>query len=353
MRNLLILLVCMTVVTGTAAVSSQDQPLRELAEAHGIYIGAAAQSDLLEGDYAGVLSREFNLLTTEWETKMCVTHPTPSTYDFERTDKLLAFADEHQMIVRGHTLLWHECFPDWLASGDYTREEAIDIMREYIHTVVERYKGRIAIWDVVNEGITDNGLFRSTPWYRMIGEDYIDLAFRFTHEADPDALLFYNDYGAEVLNRKSDAVYELVSELVENDVPIHGVGLQMHLQVGDVGDGRYINREAVTENINRLGDLGLQVHLTELDFKHPGKADESVFERQARDYREVVEICLAAEPCTAIIVWGVTDLYSWRKSFDNNPDAAPLLFDENYQPKPAYTAVQQALAEFTPEDDPA
>ncbi|MBZ0292723.1 MAG: endo-1,4-beta-xylanase [Anaerolineae bacterium] len=350
MRNLLILFPVMLLMALTTSVTAQDQPLRELADARDIYIGAAAQSGLLEGDYADVLSREFNLLTTEWETKMCVTHPTATTYDFTGTDKLVEFAEEHQMVVRGHTLLWHECFPDWLASDDYTRDEAIDIMREYIHTVVERYKGRIAIWDVVNEAITDNGLFRSTPWYRMIGEDYIELAFRFAHEADPDVLLFYNDYGAEVLNRKSDRIYKLVSDMLENEVPIDGVGLQMHLQVGDVGDRLPINRQAVTENINRLGDLGLQVHITELDLKHPGKADESVLEQQAQNYRDVVEICLSAEPCTAIIVWGVTDRYSWIKDFDNNPDAAPLLFDEDYQPKPAYTAVQQALAEFTTDD---
>lgn len=340
MKTILLLLLVLLVIPVTA----QDVPLRQLADERGIIIGTAVQSGLLRGEYAEVLSREFNSITTEWETKMCVTHPTPTTYNFTGTDRMVEFAEEHDMSVRGHTLLWHECFPDWLAQGTYTREEAIDIMREYITTVVGRYQGRIAIWDVVNEALTDSGARRTTPWQQMIGDDYIEMAFRFAHEADPDALLFYNDFNAEAMNAKSDGVYALVSDLLEKEVPIHGVGLQMHLQVGEVGDGRRISYEGLTTNINRLGDLGLQVHITELDLRHPGKADASILRRQARSYADVIGMCLATEACTAVIIWGFTDRHTWVKDWTSNPDAAPLIFDEDYQPKPAYYAVQEALA---------
>ncbi len=328
-----------------AQSDAEPLTLRELADENGIFIGAAVQSGLLENepDYANTVSREFNLITTEWETKMCVTQPTPDTFDFEGTDAMLEFAEANDMALRGHTLLWHQCFPEWLENGDYSREEAIEILKNYIDTVVGRYKGRIAIWDVVNEGVDDSGRMRQTQWKSLIGDDYIELAFRFAHEADPDAMLFYNDYSTETMNRKSDSVYELVSALLENDVPIDGVGLQMHIMVGDARPNRSIDPDELRENIERLGELGLQVQITEMDVRHSGLPTASILERQAEDYRQVVEVCLQTEACNAIIFWGFTDLHSWIPEFFGNADAAPLLFDRNYQPKPAYEEVQQAL----------
>jgi endo-1,4-beta-xylanase len=268
----------------------------------------------------------------------------PGQYDFTATDRLVAFAEERDMTIHGHTLVWHSCMPSWIEAGAFTRDEAIGMMRDFIMTMVGRYKGRIPIWDVVNEAVADGGAdLRDTPWRALIGDDYIELAFQFAHEADPDALLFYNDYGTEPMNAKSDAVYEMVSDLLARGVPIHGVGLQAHFDVGT------IDYSSVAENIQRLGELGLQVQITELDIKYRDAEPSPVLLRQqARDYRRVMEVCLENPACTAFIVWGVTDQFSWLRGenlgFFLNPSVSPLLFDDDYAPKPPYFEVLDALA---------
>ena len=212
-------------------------------------------------------------------------------------------------------------------------------MREHIMTVVERYRGRIAYWDVVNEGI-DGAELRDTAWLRMIGEDYIELAFQFAHEADPDALLFYNDWGAEQMGTKADAVYAMAQDFIERGIPIHGIGMQSHMTLDRINFG------SIAENMQRLGELGLEVQLTEVDIRYPGDADAEILRRQARDYYRLMETCLDSEACTAFIVWGVTDKLTWLReaSFVNNPTVEPLLFDEDYNPKPAYFALMDLLA---------
>ncbi|MCI0711709.1 MAG: endo-1,4-beta-xylanase, partial [Chloroflexi bacterium] len=207
---------------------NETPPLRDLAQANHLYIGAAAWTHhLSDPRHRDLLGGQFNMLVHEHQAKFCMVQEQQGVFDFRDVDRLMAFAEENDMVVRGHTLIWHSCEPAWLSNGNFNREEAIAIMRDHIYTVVGRYKGRIPIWDVVNEAI-DGTTYRDTPLYRMIGEDYIELAFRFAHEADPDALLFYNDYGAEGLNPKSQMIYTMVSDFVERGVPIHGVGLQMH-----------------------------------------------------------------------------------------------------------------------------
>jgi endo-1,4-beta-xylanase len=230
------LLVVLLLLPGLGAVS-QEAPytLRELAERRGFFIGAAAWTDHLDvPEHAAILAREFNMLTPEHEAKHCMVEWQRGQYDFRAADRLVAFAEEHDMAIHGHTLVWHSCMPSWIQPRAYTRDEAIGLMRDFIKTMVGRYAGRIEIWDVVNEAIADGGGgLRETPWMSLIGEDYIELAFQFAHEADPDAKLFYNDYGIEFMNGKSDATYELVSDLLERGIPIHGVGLQAHFDVGN------------------------------------------------------------------------------------------------------------------------
>jgi endo-1,4-beta-xylanase len=349
-KPLLILLLIVVLVSGASLSAAQETTpsLRELAGQNGIYVGAAVyRSHLGDPMHRDTLSREFNLLTPENEAKACQVQRNLGQFDFRNFDALVAFAEQNDMVVRGHTLVWHQCVPTWLVPGKYDREQAIQLLRDHIMTVVGRYKGRIAIWDVVNEGIAENGSgLRDTPWRSLIGDDYIELAFRFAHEADPDALLFYNDYGAEGLNRKSDAVYELVKDLVERGVPIHGVGLQAHINLGDTASGGQLTPEVLGENIRRLGELGLQVQITEMDVKYLGETTEAILWKQAGDYRRVLETCLDSEYCTAFVVWGVTDRYSWLRqaSFFNNPTVEPLLFDGDYEPKPAYYAILDLLA---------
>lgn len=340
------ILLAMLLISAISFAQDEPQPtLRELAEQRGLYVGAAAWTNHLDvPEHAEVLAREFNMLTPEHEAKHCMVELQPGHYDFTATDRLVAFAEEHGMTIHGHTLVWHSCMPSWIETGTYTRDEAIGMMRDFIMTMVGRYKGRIPIWDVVNEAVADGGGdLRDTPWRALIGDDYIELAFQFAHEADPDALLFYNDYGTEPMNAKSDAVYELVSDLLARGVPIHGVGLQAHFDVGT------INYNSVAENIQRLGELGLEVQITELDIKYRDAQPSPVLLRQqARDYRRVMEVCLENPACTAFIVWGVSDQFSWLRGeslgFFLNPSVSPLLFDEDYAPKAPYFEVLDALA---------
>jgi len=177
--------------------------------------------------------------------------------------------------------------------------------------------------------------------YNVIGPEYLDLAFQCAHAADPDALLFYNDYSAEGLNPKSDAVYNLVRGMKARGIPIHGVGLQCHWKYND-----YPPLADVVSNITRLAALGLEIHITELDVRIDNPVTPEKLERQAQAYRDIVSACLRAPRCTTVLTWGISDAYSWVPSFFTNEGAA-LLFDKNYQPKPAYFALRGLLNELT------
>lgn len=327
-----------------AVVKVAIPPLRNLAEECGIYIGAAVERSLLDiPDYAYILKREFNILTTENALKFGPVHPQRDAYSFSDVDYIISFAERNGMKVRGHTLVWHQQLPSWVAQGNYSREEWISILREHIMTVVGRYKGRIYAWDVVNEAIADDGTLRDTIWLRNIGPEYIEMAFRWAHEADPQAILFYNDYGAEGLNVKSNATYNLVKSLLEKGVPIHGVGLQMHLSLENP-----LNPQEVAANIKRLNDLGLEVHITEMDvrIRMPARWEDLV--EQAKIYRDILRVCLSVERCKAFVIWGFTDKYSWIPGYFSGYGAA-LIFDESYVPKPAYYFIAETLIEHLTE----
>jgi endo-1,4-beta-xylanase len=312
--------------------------LRELAQARDVSIGAAVSATPLRCDptYAEVLRYEYDLATTENALKFGPVHPTSDRYDWRDADDIVDLAEAQGMRVRGHTLVWHHQLPPWIEEGEWTREELVDVLHEHIAAVVGRYRGRIYAWDVVNEAI-DGSELRDTIWLRTIGPEYIDMAFRWAHEADPDALLFYNDYGGEGMNAKSEAIYDLVAGLRERGVPIDGVGLQMHVLSGQAP----LPRE-VTENMDRLGGLDLQVHVTELDVRIEGEPSDEELETQARTYQRIAESCLAARNCTALVTWGLSDRYSWIPGQFPGWGSA-LLLDEAFQPKPAYHALADAL----------
>jgi endo-1,4-beta-xylanase len=321
---------------GERKYQPQETSLRELAEKRNLYLGAAVSPTPLrcEPDYAAALAHEFNLATAENALKFGPVHPQPDQYAFEDADAIVEFALAHQMAVRGHVLVWHQQNPGWIVNGEWTKETLSVALEDHIRTVVGRYQGKILYWDVVNEAVEAGGL-RDTLWLRTLGPEYLDIAFRWAHAADPEARLFYNDYGTEGLGAKSDQVYELVKGMLERGVPIHGVGLQLHIAVGSIPYG-------LQANMQRLADLGLEVHITELDVRIDGQVNEAKLQKQAATYRQVMEACLNVEGCTAYILWGFTDAYSWVPGqFKNWGSALP--FDENYQPKPAYAALQEAL----------
>jgi endo-1,4-beta-xylanase len=323
-----------------APVPTLAQSLRGAAFNRNILIGSAVDQDHIRRDpqYASTLGREFSAFTPENALKFGPLEPTRGTFKFDDADFLVNFAEANGMQVRGHTLVWHNELPQWLIGGKFSRDELIAIMHEHISTVVGRYRGRVYAWDVVNEAIDDQtGQLRETIWSMGIGPDYIDMAFRFAREADPNAKLIYNDYGDEGLGGKSDAIYALVKGMKGRGVPIDGVGLQSHFPLDGLPQAADVDA-----NMKRLGALGLQVQITELDIRMAVPATGANLQRQADEYREYLQKCLANSNCTTFVMWGFTDKYSWIPSRYPGKGAA-FIFDEQYQPKPAYRALQDVL----------
>jgi endo-1,4-beta-xylanase len=336
---LIIVLISVTFWTACTTKSNPDtDTLRTYAAKRGKLIGAAVNNGLVrDADYAKVLAREYNLLTTENAMKWSEIQPERDRYDWVYADELVDFAIAHDIKVRGHTLIWQQQMPDWLKYADWTREELVGVMKDHITKVVERYRGRIYAWDVVNEVVFREGEIITPFWFNNLGPDYIDIAFQTAHEADPDALLFYNDYNTEGMDGRSDTVYEMVKGMKERGIPIDGVGMQCHYELNQLP-----NLDHVAQNIKRLGELGLQVHITELDIRIKDTPTPDQLEQQAQNYRDILNVCLEAPNCTAFIMWGMTDKYSWVPLYKKGYGSA-LIFDANYQPKPAYLALLAAL----------
>jgi endo-1,4-beta-xylanase len=333
-----LLALCLLVLS--LSTITEAQTLRDAAAARGLRIGAAVNMSPFRNEpiYTQTLGREFNMLVAENAMKFDAMHPSQNTYNFTDADALVTFAEANNMAVRGHTLVWHSQIPGWLTGGNFTRDQVIAIMRDHIMTVVGRYRGRILAWDVVNEAVSDNnGQLRTDSfWYQRIGPEYIAMAFQFAHEADPDAILYYNDYSAEGAGAKSDAVFNLVSGLVNQGAPIDGVGWQMH-QINP-----FRIQQAHRTNAQRLAALGLEVSITEMDVRISLPTTAQELQEQALAYRDVVEFCLSQPNVKTLVMWGFTDKYSWIPGFFSGFGDA-LIFDANYQPKPAYTAMLSAL----------
>ena len=331
-------------------VVSTPASLRDAATSSGILVGAAVRPSLLsESAYSATLAREFNLLEPEDALKWLALRPTQGTYDFSDADRLVRFAQAHGMKVRGHCLVWDHNNPDWLTHGRFTPTQLSRLLQEHITTVVRHYSGHVFAWDVVNEALDENGRLRDSPWYNQPGiglsaqgPAYIEQAFRWAHDADPNALLFYNEAEGEEENRKSDAIYAMVKDFKRRGVPIDGVGLQMHISQLD------FDTASVAANIARLTALGLQVHITELDVSLPldsgGQVRHDDLFRQADLYRGIAGACLTNPGCTAIQTWGFTDKYSWIGSHSHGTRGSALLFDRTYKTKPAYDAMLEELS---------
>ena len=273
--------------------------------------------------------------------------PKRGQFDFAQGHEMLAYAQANGLEVRGHVLVWHNALPSWLANGSFTPEELKAILKTHIQTIVARYRGKIRTWDVVNEAIDDRGNLRDTIWLRALGPEYIELAFRWAREADPDALLFYNDYRNEGSGAVSDRQYALVRDLRAKGVPVDGVGFQMHLISG--GENPYVNARATAlaamgANIARLGALGLAVQITEMDVSVLNLQGDKLAV-QAAIYGDILRTCLAAPSCTALLTWNLDDGHTWVTGrYPGSENDAPLLFDRQLRPKPALEELRKVLA---------
>jgi endo-1,4-beta-xylanase len=317
--------------------------LRHLAENRNLLIGAACSPETIEAeaDYRRVLAREFNCIVGENCMKFAYLQPEFRKFDFSRSRKLAEFARKHKMKLRGHTLVWHSQLSDWLTSGSFTRTGMLDVLQEHIHTVAGHFRGDVFAWDVVNEGLSDEGGWRKeSPWHRKIGPAYLEHAFRWAHEADPDAQLFYNDYGMELPGKKSDGCYKLVSQLLRKGVPIHGVGFQFHL-----GAENRLDKRACMANIRRFNKLGLTVHFTEMDMGMKKPITDETRREQAEEYASRLQIALDAPDVSAVLFWGFTDRHSWLPAFTKGQYDEGLIFDRDCRGKPAYRAIRAVLAE--------
>lgn len=298
---------------------------------------------LTDARYRQVLATEFSSLTPENQTKWEWLQPAPGEFDFAAADAIVDFAAAHGQHVRGHTLLWHNQNPDWITGGDHSPQELRRLLRTHIQTVVGRYAGRIQHWDVVNEIVDDDGRLRTeqNPWLGALGPDIIAEAFIWAHEADPDALLFGNDFDVEGLGAKSDAWYDLILDLRSQGVPVHGFGVQGHLDMSAPFP------EDLPQNLQRFADLGLRTAFTELDVRGPvtgeGGLSEEHLARQADWYARITRIALEVPGCESLTPWGVLDEQSWVPGWFPGTGGA-LLLHGDYQPKPAYHAVREALA---------
>ena len=350
-------------------VASSDVPSLAQAFEDDFLVGAALNpGQFTESDSRGaaLVKKHFNTITPENVMKWENIHPDPGEYDFEMADQFVQFGEENDLFTVGHTLVWHNQTPEWVfekADGTpVSRDTLIQRMRDHIFTVVNRYEDRVEGWDVVNEALNDDGTLRESPWLDIIGEEYLTLAFRFAHEADPDAELYYNDYSLTNPEKRKGAV-RLVQNLLDQDLTVTGIGMQGHYALD------YPTTEAITASIEAFSDLGVDVMISELDVAvlprpqeqwgaditksaelreelnpYPEAFPDSMQQALAERYTDFFEVFLDhREDISRVTFWGVTDGDSWLNGWPiAGRTTYPLLFDRQYQPKPAFHSVVEA-----------
>ena len=297
--------------------------------------------------YRNVLASEFSSVSPENQAKWEFIHPQRDQYRFAEMDAIVEFAQQNGQVVRGHTLFWHSQNPAWLEQGNFSKDELRSILKDHITTVVGRYAGKIQQWDVANEILNGDGTLRTADniWIRELGPEIIADAFRWAHEADPAAKLFFNDYGVESINPKSTAYVGLISKLLAEGVPVDGFAVQGHLstQYGFPGD--------LKANLQRFDDLGLETAVTEIDVRMNiaagTKPTEAQLAKQASYYQQALEACLNVEDCKSFTIWGFNDKYSWVPVFFSGQGEATVMW-EDYTRKPSYYALQSTLLKANP-----
>ncbi len=357
-------LALMVTLFGCQTTSKDNGPKTlKAAFKHDFLIGVAInRSQFSEQDPRGtpIIKAQFNSISPENILKWESVHPRPDQYDFAGPDQYVRFGESNNMYIIGHTLVWHSQTPRWVFQDDHgnpaTRELLLTRLHDHIATVVGRYKGRIKGWDVVNEALNEDGSLRNSPWRKIIGDDYIEKAFQFAHEADPQAQLHYNDYSLENEPKRKGAI-ALIKKLKGEGIPINCVGLQDHVKMD------WPTPAQLDETISDFAKLGVKVMITELDVdvvprtqrnrsadvaanaQRTGGTDtftnglpETMQIKLAQRYAELFGVYVKHRAdISRVTFWGVTDGDSWLNS--SGRVNYPLLFDRAGQPKPAFQAV--------------
>lgn len=318
-------------------------------------IGVAVSPRALKTDEAQLILQQFNSITAENAMKMGPIHPKEKEYYWKDADSVAAFAKRHGLKMRGHTLCWHNQTPRWFFTDStgktVTKETLLQRLKDHITTVVSRYKGTVYAWDVVNEAISDSPdeYFRNSEFYKICGEEYVAKAFQYAHEADPNALLFYNDYN-EITASKREKIYRLVKGLKDAGVPIHGIGLQGHWAINEPSAAQ------LDSTLRRFAELGLTIHITELDIsvypkehnareRRPGDYDTVFTAQKEQKQLEVYKMCFDLfrkyrHAISSVTFWNVSDRHSWLDNFPvTGRKDYPLLFDKDLKPKKAFWEV--------------
>ncbi|TEB31724.1 glycosyl hydrolase family 10 protein [Coprinellus micaceus] len=323
------------VVSAMLAVSSVQAALDAKLKAKGrAYYGNILDTNTVNtAQVTNILNSEFGAITAENAMKWDATEPNRGQFNFGNADQVANWATSRGKLLRGHTLVWHSQLPGWV-SGINDRNTLTQVIQNHINQLAGRYKGKVYAWDVVNEVFEDNGQFRNSVFYRVLGEEFIDIAFRAARAVDPAAKLYINDYNLDYAGPKINATLALVERLRSRGTPIDGIGSQAHLIVG--------NLAGFEEQLVRLGQTGLDVAITELDIRIAKPVDSNKLAQQQRDYELVTRACLNVPKCVGITIWGVSDRNSWVDSTFPSYDS-PLLWDDNYNRKSAYNGADVAL----------
>jgi endo-1,4-beta-xylanase len=311
----------------------------------GFPFGASINLDLLNSKaaYAALVAKEFNSVTAENVMKMDAIQPTQGNFTFGQADYLVSFAQKHGMRVHGHALVWYQALPAWVTNfkGDSSAWE--NMLKTHIQTEVAHFKGKVASWDVVNEAIDEDGTLRKNVWLQHLGPDYVARSFQYAHQADPNALLFYNDYGHEYSAVKRAAMIALVTDMKKRGIPVDGIGMQMHTNINTTDSD-------ISASITAVANTGLKVHISELDISVNMNNDQNmtftaaVATAQSQKYQSVVKAynALPAAQKFGITTWDVSDGDSWIPIYYHRPDW-PLPFDASYKRKAAWQGIVNGL----------
>jgi len=289
---------------------------------------------------------EFGSITPENSMKWDAIQPNRGQWNWGGADQVANFATQNQKQMRCHTLVWHSQLPGWVSNSGFNNATLIQVMTTHIQTVMARYRGKCTHWDVVNEALEEDGSYRNSVFYRVIGPAFIPIAFRIAAQADPSALLYYNDYNLEYAGAKAEGARRIVQMIQAWGVRIDGVGLQAHLVVEPTPtqDIPTPPNEILARSLALYTDLGVDVAYTEIDIRMRTPQNNQKLQTQADHYYRLTRVCMENPRCVGLTVWGVSDRYSWvPQTFPGESFA--LLWSDNYSKKPAYAAVLRAINE--------